>query len=772
MSSRRQALAAAVCLLGSMAHANAQHCHSALRGHIYESSPREPLPYATVFVRETGQSGMSDETGYFEIIDLCEDSSYTVEVSHIECDHLVRIVRVRENTAIDFTLEHDAVLKEVVITEKALAPAPAQAQATVSQTDLDATRGANLAETLRKLPGVSVLSTGTTIGKPVIQGLHSNRIAIVNNNVVLEGQQWGREHAPEIDPFSAGKIMVIKGAAGVRYGPGAMGGAVILEPEPLRKQPGFGGWISAAGNSSGRGGILAAAADWRHPVSSLAARIQATIKRSGNLRAPDYFLHNTGLAEYDITASAGWRKNRWEFESGISSFNLQTGILRSAHVGNLTDLQLAIASDIPLNNQNRFTYAIDRPFQQASHLTLRNRAVLRINDTWKLSGQYVLQYNQRREYDVVRSSGSASTRPQLSFQLWTNTLDAALEHPPIRHWQGGIGVQAIQQTNFVGRGGLIPDYNALGGSVWIMERRRRYPQPWEFELGARYDYRHTAAASSGSLNNIDTLVHFGNASGTAGVIYHFNRHCSVTFNSGLAWRPPHVNELFARGVHHGAGTFEQGNPALISEKAWNNNLSFQWNSDQWTAQISVYSNRIRDFIYLDPQNTFVLTVRGAFPAYFYRQADAILNGLDGSASIPLGKSLHFEPGFSLIRGRRVTDAPEGDWLPLMPADRFQYGIRWTKTGSDRRETYLRLGGATVLRQSRIPAAGLLKPAPAAYTLLNLDGALQLSTGKKPVEIGLSVTNLLNTRYRDYMNFFRFYADEPGINISLRLKLII
>jgi len=149
-----------------------------------------------------------------------------------------------------------------------------------------------------------------------------------------------------------------------------------------------------------------------------------------------------------------------------------------------------------------------------------------------------------------------------------------------------------------------------------------------------------------------------------------------------------------------------------------------------------------------------------------------LNGLDGSASIPLGKSLHFEPGFSLIRGRRVTDAPEGDWLPLMPADRFQYGIRWTKTGSDRRETYLRLGGATVLRQSRIPAAGLLKPAPAAYTLLNLDGALQLSTGKKPVEIGLSVTNLLNTRYRDYMNFFRFYADEPGINISLRLKLII
>jgi len=305
-----------------------------------------------------------------------------------------------------------------------------------------------------------------------------------------------------------------------------------------------------------------------------------------------------------------------------------------------------------------------------------------------------------------------------------------------------------------------------------MERWRRYPQPWEFEMGARYDYRQTSATSTGSLNNIDTLVHFGNASGTAGVIYHFSRHISMTFNSGLAWRPPHVNELFARGVHHGAGTFEQGNAALTSEKAWNNNLSFQVNSDILTVNLSVYSNHIRDFIYLDPQNTFVLTVRGAFPAYFYKQANAVLNGMDGNASVRIGKSLYLEPGFTIIRGRRTTDAPTGDWLPLMPADRYQYAIRWSKPGGNKRESYIRMGGTTVLRQSRIPAAGLLKPAPAAYTLLNLDGALQLKAGEKPMELGLTVSNLLNTRYRDYMNFFRFYADEPGINISFRLKLII
>ncbi|MFM8370824.1 MAG: TonB-dependent receptor plug domain-containing protein, partial [Bacteroidota bacterium] len=317
MSLRHHAVLTAACLLGSVAAARAQHCHSALRGHITEGNQRDPLAYATVFVKEAGKSTLSDESGYFEIIDLCEDSSYTVEVSHVECAHLVQIVRVRENTTFDFNLDHDAVLKEVIIVEKALAPAPVQAQATLGQADLEAARGTNLAETLRKLPGVSVLSTGATIGKPVIQGLHSNRIALVNNNVVLESQQWGREHAPEIDPFSAGKIMVVKGAAGVRYGPGAMGGAVIIEPEPFRKQDGWGGWVSTGIFSNGRGAVLSGSTDWHKPGSSLVVRAQGTLKRSGNLRAPDYFLHNTGLQEYNASAAAAWKKNRREFECGL-----------------------------------------------------------------------------------------------------------------------------------------------------------------------------------------------------------------------------------------------------------------------------------------------------------------------------------------------------------------------------------------------------------------------------------------------------------------------
>ncbi|MCB9305289.1 MAG: TonB-dependent receptor [Lewinellaceae bacterium] len=758
---------------------SAQDCHIALRGHIVEAGTGEPLAYASVSVPEAEKGAISDEKGYFVVADLCENTPYTVEISHVECDHFTQVVRLKENTEMDFRLIHNAVLKEVVIREKAVAPAPAQPEQQVDEIDLAASRGINLGETLRRLPGVTTLNTGLTISKPVIQGLHSNRIAIVANGLTLEGQQWGSEHAPEIDPFSAGKISVVKGAAGVRYGTGALAGAVVLEPAPLRREDGMGGWVALGGYSNGLGLVASGALDWHLPGSTAAFRLQGTAKKSGNLRTPDYYLGNTGAAEFDLSAMAGWGKERWTHEAVLSTFNQRLGILRASHIGNLTDLQLAIDSPVPLNNDDAFTYGIERPYQQVGHMTAKYKVTQRLSDKWKWSGQYAFQFNHRREYDVVRSSGTAADKPQLSFRLWTNTIDLSAEHMPIGHWQGGAGVQGIQQTNFVGLGGLIPDYRTAGASLWAMERWRRFPNPWEFEFGARYDYRRTSATTSGSLSNIDTLVHFGSISATAGAIYHFGKYLSATLNSGYAWRPPHVNELFARGVHHGAGTYEQGRPDLSPEKALNTSLSISLQKERLDVMLTLYHNRIRDFIYLDPQNTFILTVRGAFPAYFYAQSDAVLQGLDGNASLPFAKNWSLEARISLLRGYRLladsleTPANDGqDWLPLMPVDRIQYGLKWSPGSQTEGGTFVRLMAATALRQSRIPDEGLLKDAPPAFTTIGLDAGhtFRLGTSGRSLEIGLSVQNLGNIRYREYLNFFRFYADEPGLNVGLRAKM--
>jgi iron complex outermembrane receptor protein len=764
-----------LCCLGL----NAQDCHFALRGHVTESASKEPLAFASVYIREVSRHATTDEEGYFAIPNLCEKTPYTVEIRHIECAHFTQMVELTENALVEFHLLHDAVLNEVLIVEKAAPPPPTQATSVVEKADLESSKGVNLGETLKKLPGVTLLSSGTTIAKPVIQGLHSNRIAIVANGVTLQSQQWGRDHAPEIDPFASDRISVVKGAAGVRYGIGAMAGAVVLEPAPLRKESGSNGWIHLGGFSNGNGGVLAGNLDWKPERSLWTFRFQGTAKRSGNLRAPDYWLGNTGNQELNASVFAGLNRKKWQHQFSISQFNQHFGVLRASHNGSLEDLRLAIQSDTPRNNINTFSYRIDRPAQKVSHSVARYQVEYRWNDIWKLAGQYDFQFNLREEFDRGRNSVTESDRPQVSFRLWSNTLDMALEHRPIKHWQGGIGIQAFQQLNYVSRGGFIPDFLNVGGSVWATERYRRFPVPWEFEVGARYDYRYVHATTTGNgSNDLDETMQFGNFSGTIGTVYHLNKSLSAKLNTGLAWRPPHVNELYAKGVHHGAGTYEAGNPNLKSEKAWNTNLSLDWQSSGLTAGMALYRNQVIDFIYLDqPLDSFVRTVRGPFPAYYYRQSDAVLQGADLNLAMKVFRQYWLEARFSTLYAQRKVIREENssvkDWLPLMPADRFQYGVKWqlSTRRKDQAPTYIRLLATTVARQWKIPAEGLNKAAPVTFTILSFEAAHEFKIGKNRLEAGLNIQNLTNVRYREYLDLFRFFADSPGINIGLRAKWI-
>jgi len=762
-------------LVAAAFHMAAQDCRIPLRGVVTDAQTGEPLSYATVWVHEVARGVLSDDQGRFLMPDLCRGTPYTVEVRHIGCVHQTQVVELTASTVLSFALSHDALLPQVVVSERAFTPPSMQAESRVSKEDLAGAQGLNLSETLRRLPGVSALQTGATIAKPVIQGLHSNRIAIVQNNLAIEGQQWGSEHAPEVDPFTASTISVVKGAAAVRYGVGAMAGAVLMEPGPLRKDDGWGGWLSIGGYSNGRAGVVSGSADHRVAGTGLAFRIQGTAKRGGNLRAPDYWLGNTGLAEFNLSGMASWKTARWEHSVNLSRVDQQFGILRAAHLGNLTDLELAIQADTPRNNRDIFTYAIDRPYQDVQHHVAQYRFTHLLSDVWRIKGQYALQYNRRREFDVVRGASSAAAKPQQTFWLYTHTVDASAEHLPVRHWQGGAGVQVLYQDNQVGRGGLIPDFTSLGTSVWAMERYRRYTSPWAFEAGVRYDYRSSDVAPVVMLTHIDTTVRFGNLSGTVGVAYHLGSAIRIQLNSGYAWRPPTVYELFARGVHHGTATYEEGRSDLRAERSWNTQLHVEYEKDKRQASVTVFRNRAMDFIYLDPQQTFVLTIRGAFPAYFYAQSDANLQGLDAQVNWPLWGRLALEGRGSILRGyRMVRDSaeasPQRDWLPLMPADRYQLGLRYDfPIGDQGPPRFLRLSTTHILHQGRIPEAGLLKAAPAGATFLTLDVGYALTIGRQPVELGLMIQNLTNVRYREYMNFFRFFADEPGLNAGIRAR---
>ncbi len=765
-------------------------CHAMLFGTVTEEGTEEPVPYAEVFIVQTGQGTTTDVQGRFVFAELCE-GEYTVQCHHIGCSHLSAEIKVVGETNLCFHLQHESVnLSEIVVHEKAVELPSTQAERSIEGEKLAAAKGQTMGDLLKTLPGVTTLNTGSGIAKPVIRGLHSSRVLLLNNGVRQEGQQWGSEHAPEIDPYIADRVTVVYGANSVRYGADALGGVVLVEPRALRSEPGLGGEANLAAFSNGRVGVASAMLEGSSKLearnSKLSYRVQGTFKRGGDQRTPGYFLKNTGVREINYSAALGLERERWNTDVFFSQFFTDIGVYRGSHIGNLTDLQNAIERGRPMEDGS-FSYQLGRPLQRVAHYLLKAKSEVKTGTAGKLSMQYARQFNRRGEFDAHRRFGDLPSNldePEMLFEITTHSLDLTWEHKSWRHLTGSLGAQGIAQRNTTDRGGLIPDFESQTAGVFWIERWRKYPFPLEFEAGARYDLRWMDVQNRGN-EVIDKQLDFRNLSGTMGVVYKLAEQFDIKLHWGSAWRAPNVNELYSDGVHHGSASYEKGRTDLVPERAQSTNLSFDFdNGRSFNANLALYRNVIRDFVYLRPQAEPVLTIRGAFPAFAYDQADARLMGFDWNAAWKPAVKWELSSSASVLRAWNKRD---GEWLALMPADRFQLGLRFSPTEkkdgiAEGNQTYLKMSVEQVLEQTRVPANQDFAPAPNAFTLVNFEAGMGLpirtpqsrgigtsSATSNRLTLSLTIQNLFNTAYRDYLNRLRYFSQEAGRNVSVRLK---
>lgn len=759
-------------------HSTAQKsCTATLCGVVTDAETKEPVPFAEIFIEGAGRGEVTDEQGKFHFHDLCE-GDYIVICNHIGCAHIAKSVQVKGDAEVDFELHNHALeLGEVVVREAYVAPAAAQAQREVSGASLK-TVSQTLGDALSQLPGVNTLSTGASIDKPVIRGLHSNRVLLINNGVRQEGQQWGQEHGPEIDPQAADRVTVVMGANSVRYGPEALGGVILVEQEPLRKQKGIGGEATVAGNSNARSGLTAARLDgFLGEKLPLSLRLQGSLKRSGNLRAPDYFLENTGISEQNFAAAAGLQRRHFDAEVSYSLFSTDIGIFEGSHVETPEDLQAAIERGRP-ETDGDFSYTIAPPSQHVVHQIFKTKGSLRTGDAGKLLFQYARQANLRQEFeeheedDPGHGHSHDEDEPATELDLTTHTADLAWEHKPWNSLSGSLGIQYMQQSNTTVHGEILPDFNSHTTGVFWTEHWKKRPMPVELELGLRYDFRRLNIERQGG-EIIDRTLDYSNLSGTAGVIYRLPKYLKLLFHAGSAWRAPSPGELYSDGVHHGSASYEAGRDDLSPERAYSTNLTLDFSTTHFgeiypslRANLSVYQNFVTDFIYLQPTSEVVETEDGAFPVFRYEQADARLRGMDWSAEWMPGAAISLMTGGSILRTlNRNTEEP----LTLMPADRFRHSLTWflKKSNGKRNDLpFLRLTVVNVLKQQQTPKNVDFAPAPDGYTLLNFDAGTSIKLDRKQFRFGLSVSNLLNTRYRDYLNRFRYFADQPGRDFAV------
>ena len=744
--------------------ANAQKCNLVLSGVVMDASNNAPLEKAVVEIKELGIKFITDIEGHYHFYNLCK-GSYTIVVNHMSCDSIKYKFTIQQNIIQNFKLPHAINELENVIVNAKRDLNLNSIKEVLSSKIVDATRGQSLGEVLSRANGVTVLQTGSTIFKPVIHGLHSQRVLLINNGVRLESQQWGSDHAPEIDPFIAEKFTVIKGPGALKYGNDAIAGAVLIEPKALPKQAQTNAEFNTGYFSNNRQYVVNGMIE-SSPLKfpELSYRIQATYKKGGNARTPNYWLHNTGLQEFNYSGAVGLRKEKYNTELFVSSFNTDLGIFIGSHVGNLSDLQNAITASKPTQNIDAFSYAIGRPKQNVQHYTVKSKSQFYLPNNNKLNLLVSYQKNLRKEFDRAM----LSNRPELDLDISTTMADVNFESGPTKKISSNIGVVAMLQENvWAGSRFFVPNFRTQNIALYSIHNYN--VNNWMFDAGARFDYRHLRTYRNKSDSITAANRAWGNASGTLGATYKITPNFKWLINGAYAWRAPQVNELYVNGLHHGTSSFEIGNANLRSEKAFNISTQLKYQTDSsWQFDLSMYNNFIHDFINLIPSVPATLTLRGAYPTFRYVQRNAVLRGIDLSVHKTLNRSFMAGAKTALLWAKN-SDAKE--WIIQMPSNRIEGDITYSFANKILPNAAIELRYMHIMEQTRVPVSiADYIPPPNAYSLLNLDFSSYVAVGQQQISVGLTVVNLLNQTYRDYMNRFRYFNDEPGRSINLRIKL--
>lgn len=741
---------------------------------IIEDKGGQPLPSAVVHF--VGKHFVSDSNGKVSIPKLSQ-GKYPIKINYLGFLDYEAIITIPAPNLYRVTMQEE-VNQLAGTTLIGHVAKPVTATVAIDKPKLQQKSGEELAKVLTTVTGVSMIQTGATIAKPVIHGLHSNRILILNNEVRQEGQQWGADHAPEIDPAVADRIAVVKGADAVRYGSDALGGVVVITPNKLPYGDGLHGQISPSFASNGRKTATTLKLESGVPhLHHWAWRLQGTLKRSGDIHTADYMLNNTAAAEANFSAAIGMQQETVAAELFYSRYENESSVFYGSHIGNLDDLLARFEIGRPLTTYP-FSYSIQAPKQKVVHHLLKAKAYYFLPFGGKLTAQYAFQKDIRQEFSVRRLDRTRI--PALNMWLTTHLAEVFWENMDAPHWKTLLGGSFSLQDNYnqpgTGVVPVIPNFASVGYGAFAIEKYHK--DNWNAEAGLRYDYKYLSADGYDMYSQRYGGEHnFHNITYSLGGAWQATPHSSLSSNIGVAWRAPQVNELYSSGLHHGAGTYNLGEASLSPETGakWITSLSYNHPDRGVRLTADAYVQLIKNYIYDYPTGEVRTLFSGVYPIFQYTQADAFFRGVDIDASVRLAKWGVLTQSLSYgLRGSVVfaNELKTHRYFPFIPAPRLSQSLEWKSQPKGLFQSLeASIGHTFVAKQTRFePSQELVATTPDAYHLFEAAIGGTIAIGEQQtLSVRLSAENLFNQLYKEYTNRFRYYAHDLGRNVYLRLN---
>lgn len=741
----------------------------------------------------------TDSKGHF-VLRTIPSGKYHLIVSHPECHPFTETITVNQDLHLSITLEHHSENIETVTVHGTLKKNKNTIVIkTLDRQTLDRQNSENLGNLVSKVSGVSTLKTGNNISKPIIHGVYGSRISVLNNNVKLSEQEWGVEHAPNVDTNAFEHIDIIKGASTLTYGNESIGGLVLLETDVLPKKDTLMGQLKFTGISNGRGGEFAAniAKSWQNEWF---VKTGGSFKKLGDLYIPHHTLQNTGAQINAFNFSVGNQNFKNGFELSYSGIQQEFGIFRGAHLESPEDYYRALTFGQPYYLDN-FDYNIDHPKQEVNHHILKLSAYKRFSDFGKLSFQYSFQQNHRKEYDIRR--GELENLPSMDLRL--NTHNASLTHLIERSiWSLESGITGAIQDNYPNpetkARRLIPDYYRYDAGIFSILKYKLHSL-WNFEAGVRYDFNRYDAykyydedmweerfadyypqfvvSKHDSRILTRPILDYHNFSANVGINYSpsklFEAKLSLSHND----RAPNAAELFADGLHHSAAVMETGDLTIKKETVYQGNLNLKFNfptAFPFSLEVNPYILYSDSYINQVPTG-IKSTNRGVFQVWDFQQIGARIMGIDTDMNVEITEGLKWGSNFSTLKGDDLThDEP----LILMMPTKWHNALEFNFKRFN--NLYISIENENVFQQKRYPIrnqnvtfidAGTtvskeldLSTPPKGYTLLHFGLGFDIM---KNVNFNFRLNNVFNTEYREYLNRLRYFMPESGRNFTVSVK---
>jgi iron complex outermembrane recepter protein len=650
--------------------------------------------------------------------------------------------------------------------------------------ELSLKRENTLAETLNSIPGVSNSSFGPSVGRPMIRGMDSDRIKILQNGVNnLDASNLSFDHGVSIDPLIIEQIDVIRGPATLLYGGGAVGGVVNAIDHRIPKEK-FEG-ITGRGEVRYGGANLeqsnAAVVDVG--TGNFVMHFDAYNRDSKNLRIPGNAISNR-LESTQV----------WNPEGGTAIGD------PPVHPGEYAPYPTNHGRKKLLNSQSETrggavgaSMIFDRGYagvsyskHQTNYGSVKEPGILLDMDTDRIDfaseirdlGSFFEKAKFKAAYTDYRHHEMDAVKIHTTFK--NRGIDGTFEltHVPLLGLKGVIGTQFDSgKFDVIGDEAFIPNSKTNSQSVYLYEELPLNQHKVTF--GLRHG-KHNVESKGGGEEEEDGTFHFGeptkkkfNTNNAAiGGLYKLNEQWSLTGNLSHNERAPSYFELFANGVHTATGLFEQGQSNLKKEKSNGIDGQIRWKSGQDSLTFGAYFNRFSNFNGLLSTN-----VEKPVEDHHYGEEEshtyyisrftgikAEFKGVELEGKTMLTDYLQFNVRGDYVDARNKTS---GGYVPRISPLKLGAGLKYEfdRFGA-------RLDVLHAFKQDRVATnynyEGGKELITDAYTNVSM-----MATYKLPTQLNLEAftraNNLLDQEIREHTSFLKDIAPMGGRSIMLGLR---